>query len=126
MIRTRHALLLLLAALLLALAAGCGGGDDGGNGSGAGTTTTETTGSGEEDDGEGAGAEADPENVAYQGAYELCAEGTVEEIAGLYGIDPPDPEVVAEAIAEQVGGGLRPDDFEQGRLGCLAAFDEAG
>lgn len=122
MIRTRHALLLLLAALLLALAAGCGGGD-GGNGSGAGTTTTETTGPGEDD---GEDAEADPENVAYQGAYELCAEGTVEEIAGLYGIDPPDPEVVAEAIAEQVGGGLRPDDFEQGRLGCLAAFDEAG
>lgn len=119
---TRHVLPLLLAALLLALAAGCGGGDGGGDGSAGGTTSAETTGEG----GEESEAEGDPENVAYQGAYELCAEGTVEEIAGLYGIDPPDPEVVAEAIAEQVGGGLSPDDFEQGRLGCLAAFDEAG
>jgi hypothetical protein len=112
-------LVLLLLAGTLALA-GCGGGggnggsaDDGGNG----TTTTEASAPVDED--------ADPGNVAYQGAYELCVAESVESLASVYGIDPPTNEAVAEAIAEQVAGGLPPSDVEQGRLGCLAGL-EAG
>jgi hypothetical protein len=101
-------LLRLTATLVLA---GCGGGGaDGGSaadGGGGGTTTTEASAP-EED--------ADPSSVAYQGAYELCA---------AYGIDPPTNDAVADAIAEQVAGGLSPGEVEQGRLGCLAGL-EAG
>jgi hypothetical protein len=117
---SRLALTALLAALL-ALGAGCGGGE---SSDGGGATTTETSGT-EPDDG-GDEAEGDPSNVAYQGAFELCAEESVESLAGLYGIDPPTEDAVADAIAEQVAGGLGEADIEQGRLGCLAAFEEAG
>jgi hypothetical protein len=110
-------LLLLTATLVLA---GCGGGGaDGGSaadGGGGGTTTTEASAP-EED--------ADPSSVAYQGAYELCAAESVESIAATYGIDPPTNDAVADAIAEQVAGGLSPGEVEQGRLGCLAGL-EAG
>lgn len=118
---------LALAALLVALlglGAGCGGGDaaspDGGG------TTTESPSTEPDDDDDGEEAEADPSNVAYQGAFELCAAESVESIAGLYGIDPPTEDAVADAIAEQVAGGLGAADIEQGRLGCLAAFEDAG
>jgi hypothetical protein len=123
-------LVTLLLAGLLAGAAGCGGS----GGDGAAATEAATTG-GEEpaeetetepEEGEEPAAEANPDNVAYQGAYELCSDGTVEELAGLFGIDPPTEDAVAEAIAEQVGGGLSAADFEQGRLGCLAALEERG
>ena len=112
-------LLVLLLAGALALA-GCGGG--GGTGGAAGDVgdgdaTTEASAPVDED--------ADPDNVAYQGAYELCVAESVESLASVYGIDPPTNEAVAEAIAEQVAGGLPASDVEQGRLGCLAGL-EAG
>jgi hypothetical protein len=111
--------LALLLAGTLALAGCGGGGADGGSaadGGGGGTTTTEASAP-EED--------ADPSSVAYQGAYELCAAESVESIAATYGIDPPTNDAVADAIAEQVAGGLSPGEVEQGRLGCLAGL-EAG
>jgi hypothetical protein len=132
MSRTLHLLTLILIAAVLGVAAGCGGDDDGGGSAANGSTTTPESGAGgeggeDEDAGdEESEGEGDPGNVAYQGAYELCAEGSVAEISALYGIDPPDAEAAAEAIAEQVGGGLSSEDFEQGRFGCLAAFDETG
>jgi hypothetical protein len=55
----------------------------------------------------------------------LCAAESVESIAATYGIDPPTNDAVADAIAEQVAGGLSPGEVEQGRLGCLAGL-EAG
>jgi hypothetical protein len=128
MSRTLSLLTLILLAAVLGVAAGCGG-DDGGSAANGSPPAAESGGEdGEDEDagGEEGSAEGDPGNVAYQGAYELCAEGSIAEISALYGIDPPDAEAAAEAIAEQVGGGLNTQDFEQGRLGCLAAFDETG
>lgn len=121
-------LLALLLAGILALA-GCGGGGGGGSADDGGSTpaTTESTDTSTEstETSPAVDEDADPNNVAYQGAYELCVAESVESLASVFGIDPPTNDAVADAVAEQVAGGLPESDLEQGRLGCLAGL-EAG
>jgi hypothetical protein len=117
-------LLVLLLAGILALA-GCGGGGGGSAEDGGSTpATTETTPESTETS-PAVDEDADPNNVAYQGAYELCVAESLESLASVFGIDPPTNDAVADAVAEQVAGGLPESDLEQGRLGCLAGL-EAG
>jgi hypothetical protein len=117
-------LLVLLLAGILALA-GCGGGGGGSADDGGSTpATTETTPESTETS-PAVDEDADPNNVAYQGAYELCVAESLESLASVFGIDPPTNDAVADAVAEQVAGGLPESDLEQGRLGCLAGL-EAG
>jgi len=98
---SRFAPVLLAAAVLLA---GCGGG-------GGATIAGGTSDTG------GGGAQSG----AYQGGFEICSGGTVEEIASLYGVPESTAEAVAEVIAEAVSGGT-PDDATDATQGCLDAF----
>ncbi len=91
--------------LVAVLLAGCGGGGSGG-----------ATAGGTSDAG-GAGAQSG----AYQGGFEICSDGTVEEIANLYGVPEGTAEAVAEVIAEAVSGGT-PEDATNATQGCLDAF----
>ncbi len=93
---------LLVSAVLLA---GCGGG--GGSATTAGPTTAT----------DGGGAQSG----AYQGGFEICSGGTVEEIANLYGVAEATAEAVADVIAEAVSGGT-PADAADAKQGCLDAF----
>ena len=97
----RLAPVLLASAVLLA---GCGGG--GGSATAGGATDT------------GAGG---AQSGAYQGGFEICSGGTVEEIANLYGVPEGTAEAVAEVIAEAVSGGT-PEDATDATQGCLDAF----
>ena len=99
---SRFAPVLLASAVLLA---GCGGG----GGGGATVGGTSDTGGGAEKSG------------AYQGGFEICSDGTVEEIASLYGVPEGTAEAVAEVIAEAVSGGT-PADATNATQGCLDAF----
>lgn len=99
---SRIAPVLLVAAVLLA---GCGGGGGGGGATAGGTSDT------------GGGAQSG----AYQGGFEICRGGTVEEIASLYGVPEETAEAVAEVIAEAVSGGT-PEDATDATQGCLDAF----
>jgi hypothetical protein len=131
MTRPLTLLLALLLAGILALAGCGGGGDDSADDGGSTPTTTQTTTESTDTTTESTETspavdeDADPSNVAYQGAYELCVAESVESLASVFGIDPPTNAAVADAVAEQVAGGLPESDLEQGRLGCLAGL-EAG
>jgi len=85
------------------LAAGCGGG--GGGTAGSGETTTAV----------------DKKSYAYEGGFQLCSTGTVEELALEYGVEPK-PDLIAKATAEAIAGGSGEKDFEAGRQGCLDAL----
>lgn len=98
---SRLAPALLASAFLLA---GCGGG----GGAGTAETTIATGGGG-------------AQSGAYQGGFEICSGGTVEEIASLYGVPENTAEAVAEVIAEAVSGGT-PEDATNATQGCLDAF----
>lgn len=100
----RLALVLAVAAALLA---GCGGSSGSTAGSG-GATTAGTSGGGDA-------------SGAYGGGYAICTQGTVAEIASLYGIEKATPAAVAEAIAEALSGG-RSKDAADAMRGCLDAF----
>ena len=101
----RAALLLASTVLVSAvLLAGCGGG------AGSATTSGPTTAAGGE-----------RQSGAYEGGFEICSGGTVEEIANLYGVSEPKAEAVADVIAEAVSGGT-PADAANARQGCLDAF----
>ena len=91
----RFAPVLLASAVLLA---GCGGGGGGGATAGG---TSDTGGGG-------------AQSGAYQGGFEICSGGTVEEIASLYG--------VPEGTAEAVSGGSSPQDATDAMRGCADAF----
>lgn len=112
---SKRVLPLLVAVLALAVA-GCGGSSSD-ESAGAGQATTETSSATT-----GSGEELDNGSPAYQGGYELCSQGPPAEVASLYGVDPPTAEAVADAIAEQVGGGGSEQDRTEGRQGCLDAF----
>lgn len=97
----------LLAPVLIAsaaLLAGCGGG---GGSSTAGATTTSGGGK---------------QSGAYAGGFEICSQGTVEEIAQLYGVPKSTPDAVAKVIAEAVSGGSSPQDATDAMRGCADAF----
>ncbi len=87
--------------------AACGGG--GGSATTAGPTTAL--------DGDGG------QSGAYQGGFEICSGGTVEEIATLYGVAPPTAKAVAGVIAEAVSGGT-PEDAADATQGCLDGFEQ--
>ena len=97
---SRFAPVLIATVVLLA---GCGGG-------GGGATVGDTS-----DTGGGA------QSGAYQGGFEICSGGTVEEIASLYGVPESTAEAVAEVIAEAVSGGTQ-EDAADATQGCLDAF----
>lgn len=99
----RFAPVLLASAVLLA---GCGGGGGGGATAGG---TSDTGGGG-------------AQSGAYQGGFEICSGGTVEEIASLYGVPEGTAEAVAEVIAEAVSGGSSPQDATDAMRGCADAF----
>ena len=99
---SRLAPVLLASAVLLA---GCGGGGGAGGATAGGTSDTSS------------GAQSG----AYQGGFEICSDGTVEEIANLYGVPEGTAEAVAEVIAEAVSGGT-PKDATDATQGCLDAF----
>lgn len=90
--------MILVSAVVLA---GCGGGATAGG-------TSDTGGGG-------------AQSGAYQGGFEICSGGTVEEIANLYGVPEGTAEAVAEVIAEAVSGST-PEDATNATQGCLDAF----
>jgi hypothetical protein len=108
----RHLRQLALPAVAAAalLAAGCGGG--GGGGAGGSTGSGETTA-------------VDKNSYAYEGGFQLCSTGTIEELALEYGVEPK-PDLIAKATAEAIAGGSGEKDFEAGRQGCLDAFAKGG
>lgn len=103
----------LLAAVGMTLfLAGCGGGGAGGGSANTGATSA------------GSSAASGGHSGAYQGGFEICSTGTVEEVAGSYGVPDPTPEAVATSIAEAVSGGT-PRDATDAKQGCLDAFEKS-
>lgn len=100
-------LVVVPAALVLA---GCGGGGSTGGDGG----TSASTGS----------PSAGSSSGAYQGGFEICSTGTVEEVASSYGVPEPTPDAVSDAIAEAVSGGT-PRDAKDAKQGCLDAFEKS-
>jgi hypothetical protein len=84
------------------LAGGCGGG-----GGSDGRTTAQSGG-------------AETTANAYQAGFETCSGGTVEEIAGLYGVPNATPDAVSDVIAEQLAGGS--GEHASIKRGCVDAF----
>ena len=102
----------LLAAVPVALLlSGCGGGSSSDNGAVANTGASSA----------GSSAASGGRSGAYQGGFEICSTGTVEEVAANYGVPDPTPEAVSESIAEAVSGGT-PRDATDAKQGCLDAF----
>jgi hypothetical protein len=63
---------------------------------------------------------AETTSNAHQAGFETCSGGTVEEIAGLYGVPKATPDAVSDVIAEQLGGGSR--EHASIKRGCVDAF----
>lgn len=105
---TTPLLVLLAAAAAALLLTGCGGGGSG---------SLATTGASSA----GSSAAYGGRSGAYQGGFEICSTGTVEEVAANYGVPDPTPEAVSESIAEAVSGGT-PRDATDAEQGCLDAF----
>ena len=105
---TRFFALFAVSSAALSLAA-CGGGG-GGTDTGASPAGTSTASGGH--------------SGAYQGGFEICSTGPLEEVAATYGVPEVTPEAVAESIAEAVSGGT-PREAEDAKQGCLAAFEQS-
>ncbi len=104
--------LLAVAPVVLVLA-GCGGG---GSSTGGGANTGASSAGSSDASGGRSGA--------YQGGFEICSTGTVEEVASSYGVPEATPEAVSESIAEAVSGGT-PRDAKDAKQGCLDAFTKS-
>ena len=102
----RHLRQLALPAVAAAalLAAGCGGGGGGG----------------------GTGGGADTTSQSYKGGYEVCSEGTVAEIADLYGVPEKTSDAVSTVIAEQLSGSSGEAEIADTKQGCEDAFAKSG
>jgi hypothetical protein len=96
------------------VAAGCGGGGDSGGGAG-GTTS-----------GGGGSGGVDTTSDAYASGAEVCGDGTVAEIADLYGVPEKTADAVADVIAEQLAGASGEQDVAETKQGCLDAFAKSG
>jgi hypothetical protein len=107
----RHLRQLALPAVAAAalFATGCGGGgggDTGGsNGSGGGVDTT---------------------SQSYKGGFEVCSEGTVAEIADIYGVPEKTSDAVSTVIAEQLAGSSGAAEIAETKQGCEDAFAKGG
>lgn len=106
-----RALIVTLTAVLLLAGCGGGGSSTGDGKLGGGATTASGGGSGDK-------------TGAYQGGFEICSTGTVEEVAASYGVPESTPEAVSNSIAEAVSGGT-PAYAEEAKQGCLDAFAKA-
>lgn len=104
--------LLVVVPVVLVLAGCGGGGAGGGSPSGTGVSTAGSAGGGP---GEQTGA--------YQGGFEICSTGSVEEVAASYGVPETTPDAVADSIAEAVSGGT-PAYATEAKQGCLDAFNK--
>ena len=108
----RHLRQLALPAVAAAalLAAGCGGGGGGGD----------TGGS------NGSGGGVDTTSQSYKGGFEVCSEGTVAEIADIYGVPEKTSDAVSTVIAEQLAGSSDPAEVAEAKKGCEDAFAKGG
>lgn len=105
--RLRQLALPAVAAAAL-LAAGCGGGGGGTGGS------------------NGSGGGVDTTSQSYKGGYEVCSEGTVAEIADLYGVPEKTSDAVSTVIAEQLSGSSGAAEIADTKQGCEDAFAKSG
>jgi hypothetical protein len=90
------------------LAAGCGGGGDGTGGS------------------NGSGGGSDTKSPSYKGGFEVCSEGTVAEIAEIYGVPEKTSDAVSTVIAEQLAGSSGAAEIAETKQGCEDAFAKGG
>ena len=109
----RHLRQLALPAMAAAalFATGCGGGGGGGGDSGGSN---------------GSGGGVDTTSQSYMGGFEVCSEGTVAEIAEIYGVPEKTSDAVATVIAEQLAGSSDPAEIAEAKQGCEDAFAKGG
>ena len=68
----------------------------------------------------------DTTSQSYKGGFEICSEGTVAEIADLYGVPEKTPDAVSTVIAEQLSGSSAPEEVADTKQGCEDAFAKGG
>ena len=65
----------------------------------------------------GPAGRVDTTSQSYMGGFEVCSEGTVAEIAEIYGVPEKTSDAVATVIAEQLAGSSAPGRDRRGQTG---------
>ena len=75
---------------------------------------------------DGSGGGVDTTSQSYKGGFEVCSEGTVAEIADIYGVPEKTSDAVSTVIAEQLAGSSDPAEVAEAKKGCEDAFAKGG